>query len=137
MHVKTVEAKVGKEKVYCNLQPGFRGPSIYTDKILKSIGRKISRQISIKDRNSKFFREMGAHPLGWVVVPLTFTTNIKFESQPNNKTKPITILAEVLIVKHNSASHNYILLGNDWFYGQNNDGDQVYLAEIVTDAKDI
>jgi hypothetical protein len=43
----------------------------------------------------------------------------------------------VLIVKHNSTSHNYILLGNDWFYGRNNDGDQVYLAEIVADAEDV
>lgn len=32
---------------------------------------------------------------------------------------------------------DYILLGNDWFYGRNNDGDQVYLAEIVTDAEDV
>jgi hypothetical protein len=123
MYVKTVEAKVGKEKVYCNLQPGFGGPSMCTVKILKSIGRKIFRQINTKDRNSKFFREMGAHPLGWAVVPLTFTTNIKFESRPNNKTKSITILTKVLIVKHNSAFPDYILLGNDWFYGRNNDGD--------------
>jgi hypothetical protein len=71
------------------------------------------------------------------VVPLTFTTNIKFESHPNNKTKPITIPTKVLIVKHNTAFSDYILLGNDWFYGQNNDRDQMYLAEIVTDAEDV
>ena len=42
----------------------------------------------------------------------------------------------MLIVKHNSKIPGHILLGNDWFYGRNNDGDQVYLAEIVTDAED-
>ena len=80
MYVKTVKAKVGNNKVYCVLEPGLRGPSMCSDKMLKSIGRKISRQISAKDRNSKFFREMVGHPLEWAVVPLTFTTNIKFES---------------------------------------------------------
>ncbi|PKY39695.1 hypothetical protein RhiirA4_452931 [Rhizophagus irregularis] len=52
-------------------------------------------------------------------------------------TKPITILTKVLIAKHDSIFPDYILLGNDWFYGRNNDGNQVYLAEIVTDAEDV
>ncbi|CAG8473796.1 17766_t:CDS:2 [Rhizophagus irregularis] len=62
--------------------------------MLKSIDRKISRQISTKDR-------------------------------------------KMLIAKHDSMFSDYILFGNDWFYGHNSDGNQGYLAEIVTDAKDV
>ncbi|CAG8485052.1 9797_t:CDS:2 [Acaulospora colombiana] len=47
----------------------------------------------------------------------------------------ITIPTEVLVEKYDSKTPNYILLGNNWFYGRNNDGLQTYLPEIVTDAE--
>ncbi|CAG8843310.1 10443_t:CDS:1, partial [Racocetra persica] len=40
--------------------------------------------------------------------------------------------------KSNSKTPNYILLGNNWFYGRkyNNDELQTYISEIVIDTED-
>ncbi|RHZ44062.1 hypothetical protein Glove_767g6 [Diversispora epigaea] len=121
----------GDAKVNCRLVPGFLGPSMCTDKILKKVRGKITRRITPEDKNSKFFRQMTTNPLEWAIIP--HTSNIK-----NNARLSITIPTEVLVKKYNSALPNYILLGNDWFYGRKYDNDelQTYLPEIVTDAKD-
>ncbi|CAG8694629.1 14428_t:CDS:2, partial [Ambispora leptoticha] len=73
---KIVEAKVGKQKVNCHLEPGFLGPSMCSDKLLKKIGGKISRKLTPKEKDSKFIREKTTSPLGLAIIPLTFTSNI-------------------------------------------------------------
>ncbi|CAG8569343.1 2620_t:CDS:1 [Ambispora leptoticha] len=137
MTVKIVKAKVGSQKINCRLEPGFLGISMCTDKLLKKIGGKISRKLTPEEKDSKFIREEATSPLGLAVIPLTFTSNIKDNIRLNNK-KSITIPTEVLVERYNSTLPNYILLGNNWFYGRKYDDDelQTYIPEIVTDAED-
>ncbi|RHZ80629.1 hypothetical protein Glove_134g259 [Diversispora epigaea] len=60
---------------------------------------------------------MVTHPIGWAIILLTFTSNIKNNARLSNK-KSITIPTEVLVEKYNSTlpsrcvtvSSNYILL---------------------------
>ena len=47
------------------------------DKLLKRLGFKIDKQISVKDRDSKFFREITTNPIGWATISLTFTSDKK------------------------------------------------------------
>ena len=75
--MKIAKAKVGSQKINCRLGPEFLGPSMCTDKLLKKIEGRIARKISSKNKDSKFFREMTTHPIGWAIIPLTFTSNIK------------------------------------------------------------
>ncbi|RHZ87264.1 hypothetical protein Glove_38g72 [Diversispora epigaea] len=133
---KIVKAKVEGQKVNCCLEPGFLGLSMCTDKLLKRISGKISRKLTLEEKDSKFVREETTTPLGLAVIPLTFTSNIKNNLCLSNK-KSITIPTEVLVEKYNPKTPNYILLGNNWFYGRSriNDKIQHYLSEIVTDAK--
>ncbi|RHZ78000.1 hypothetical protein Glove_168g311 [Diversispora epigaea] len=135
--MKIAKAKVGSRKVNCHLAPGFLGPSMCSDELLKKIGGKITRRISSKDKDSKFFREMTTHPIGWAVIPLTFTSNIKNNVRLGNK-KSIIIPTEVLVEKYTPQLPNYILLGNNWFYGRKYYDDELwtYIPEIVTDAED-
>ncbi|RIB01805.1 hypothetical protein C2G38_2050576 [Gigaspora rosea] len=135
--MKIVKAKVGSQKINCRLEPGFLGLSMCTDKLLKKIGGKISRKLTLEEKDSKFIREEATAPLGLAVIPLTFTSNIKDNICLNNK-KSITIPTEVLVDRYNSTLPNYILLGNNWFYGRKYDDDelQTYIPEIVTDAED-
>ncbi|RHZ73746.1 hypothetical protein Glove_229g125 [Diversispora epigaea] len=137
METKIVKAKVGEQKVNCRLGPGFLGPSMCTDKLLRKIGGKINRKTTSGEKDSKFFREMTTHPIGWAIIPLTFTSNIKNNICLCNK-KSITIPTEVLVEKYSPKLPNYILLGNNWFYGRKYDDDerQTYIPEIVTDAED-
>ncbi|CAJ0642863.1 1673_t:CDS:2 [Entrophospora sp. SA101] len=116
MKVKIVEAKVGKQKVNCRLEPGFLGPSMCSDKLLKKIGGKISRKLTPEEKDSKFVREETTSPLGLVIIPLTFTSNIINNHRLSNY-ESITIPTEVLVEKYDHKTPNYILL------------------EIVTDAK--
>ncbi|RHZ63147.1 hypothetical protein Glove_332g52 [Diversispora epigaea] len=136
MLVKIVKAKVGGQKVNCHLELGFHGPSMCSDKLLKKIGDKISRKLTPEEKDSKFVREETTAPLGLAIIPLTFISNIKNNLRLSNK-KSITIPTEVLIEKYDSKTPNYILLGNNWFYGRSriNDKIQHYLPEIMTDAK--
>ncbi|RIB02416.1 hypothetical protein C2G38_883215 [Gigaspora rosea] len=135
--MKIVKAKVGSQKINCHLEPGFLGLSMCTDKLLKKIGGKISRKLTLEEKDSKFIREEATAPLGLAVIPLTFTSNIKDNIRLNNK-KSITIPTEVLVDRYNSTLPNYILLSNNWFYGRKYDDDelQTYIPEIVTDAED-
>ncbi|CAJ0900704.1 2188_t:CDS:2 [Entrophospora sp. SA101] len=48
-----------------NSKERISGASMCTDKILKKIGGKITRRITLEDKDSKFFNEMTTHPLGW------------------------------------------------------------------------
>ena len=48
--MKIAKAKVGSQKINCRLRPGFLGPSMCTDKLLKKIGGKIARKISSKTK---------------------------------------------------------------------------------------
>ncbi|CAG8571435.1 4382_t:CDS:1, partial [Dentiscutata erythropus] len=123
------------QKVNCHFEPGFLGLSICTDKLLKRIGDKISKKLTLKEKDSKFVREETTAPLGLAVISLTFTSNIKNNAQLNNK-KFITIPTEVLVEKYNSKLPNYILLGNNWFYGHKYDDNelQIYIPEIVTNV---
>ena len=145
MKVKIVKAKVGEQKVNCHLEPGFLGISMCTDKLLKKIGGKISRKLTPKEKDSKFVREETTAPLGLAIIPLTFTSNIinnhrlsNCQRQTHSDYRSITIPTEVLVEKYDLQTPNYILLGNNWFYGRSriNDKIQHYLPEIVTDAKD-
>jgi hypothetical protein len=137
MKAKIVKAKVEGQKVNCRLEPGFLGLSMCTDKLLKRIGGKISRKLTLEEKDSKFVREETTAPLGLAVIPLTFTSNIKNNARLNNK-KSITIPTEVLIEKYNSKLPNYILLDNNWFCDRKYDDDelQTYIPEIVTDTED-
>ncbi|CAG8764750.1 1915_t:CDS:2, partial [Dentiscutata heterogama] len=96
-----------------------------------------SQKLTLEEKDSKFIREEAIAPLGLAVIPLTFTSNIKDNIRLNNK-KSIMILIEVLVDKYNSTLPNYIMLGNNWFYGRKYDDDklQTYIPEIVTDAED-
>ncbi|CAJ0838620.1 5622_t:CDS:2, partial [Entrophospora sp. SA101] len=87
-------------------------------------------------KDSKFIREETTAPLGLAIIPLTFTSNIINNHHISNY-ESITILTEVLVEKYDHKTPNYILLGNNWFYGRSriNDKIQHYLPEIVTDAK--
>src|SRR5205085_8746074 len=136
MKVKIVKAKVGEQKVNCRLEPGFLGLSMCSDKLLKKIGGKISRKLTPKEKDSKFVREETTAPLGLAIIPITFTSNIINNHRLSNY-ESITILTEVLVEKYDHKTPNYILLGNNWFYGRSriNDKIQRYLPEIVTDAK--
>ncbi|CAG8596692.1 6151_t:CDS:1 [Ambispora gerdemannii] len=136
MKVKIVKAKVGMQNVNCHLEPGFLGISMCTDKLLKKIGGKISRKLTPEEKDNKFVREETTAPLGLAIIPLTFTSNIKNNVRLSNK-KSITIPTEVLVEKYNSTLPNYILIGNNWFYGRKCDNDelQTYLPEIVTDVE--
>src|SRR5436190_20665397 len=115
--MKIVKAKVGTQKVNCRLEPGFLGVSMCTDKLLKEIGGKISRKLTPEEKDSKFVREETTAPLGLAIIPLTFTSNIKNNLCLSNK-KSITIPTEVLVEKYDPKTPNYILLGNNWFYGR-------------------
>ncbi|CAJ0893234.1 5821_t:CDS:2 [Entrophospora sp. SA101] len=107
-----VEAKVGKQKVNCRLEPGFLGPSMCSDKLLKKIGGKISRKLTPEEKDSKFVREETTSPLGLVIIPLTFTSNIINNHRLSNY-ESITIPTEVLVEKYDHKTPNYILLGNN------------------------
>ncbi|CAG8632825.1 6886_t:CDS:2 [Acaulospora morrowiae] len=98
------KAKAGSQKINCHLEPGFLGPSMCANKLLKKIGGEINRKITPEDKNRKFFGEMTTNPLG--------------------------------LAKNDPKTPNYILLGNNWFYGRKyiNDELQIYLPKIVTDA---
>ncbi|CAG8579811.1 9763_t:CDS:2 [Ambispora gerdemannii] len=136
MKVKIVKAKVGGQKINCYLEPGFHGPSMCSDKLLKKISSKISRKLTPEEKDSEFVREETTAPLGIAIIPLTFTSNIKNNARLNNK-KSIIIPTEVLIEKYNSKLPNYILLGNNWFCDCKYDDElQTYIPEIVIDAKD-
>ncbi|KAF0532734.1 hypothetical protein F8M41_011023 [Gigaspora margarita] len=137
MKVKIVKAKVRTQNVNCYLEPGFLGISMCSDKLLKKIGSKISRKLTPKEKDSKFVREETTAPLGLAIIPLTFTSNIKNNARLSNK-KSTTIPTEVLVEKSNPKTPNYILLGNNWFYGRkyNNDELQTYIPEIVIDTED-
>ncbi|CAJ0853058.1 8660_t:CDS:1 [Entrophospora sp. SA101] len=132
--MKIVKAKVGSQKINCRLEPGFLGLSMCTDKLLKKIGGKISRKLTPEEKDSKFVREETTAPLGLAVIPLTFTSNVIKNHRLSNY-ESITIPTEVLVEKYGPQMPNFILLGNNWFYGRNNDGFQTYLPEIVTDAE--
>src|SRR6185369_13150127 len=136
MKVKIVEAKVGKQKVNCRLEPGFFGPSMCSDKLLKKFGGKISRKLTPEEKDSKFVREETTDPLGLAVIPLTFTSNVINNHHLSNY-RSIVIPTEVVVERYDPKTPNYILLGNNWFYGRSriNDKIQHYLPEIVTDAK--
>ncbi|CAG8820454.1 4968_t:CDS:1, partial [Racocetra persica] len=107
------------------------------NKLLKKIGGIISRKLTPKEKDSKFVREETTAPLGLTIIPPTFISNIKNNAHLSNK-KSITIPTEVLIEKSNPKTPNYILLGNNWFYGRkyNNDELQTYIPEIVIDTED-
>ncbi|CAJ0855943.1 3620_t:CDS:1 [Entrophospora sp. SA101] len=134
MKVKIVKAKVGDQKVNCRLEPGFLGISMCTDKLLKKIGGKISRKLTSEEKDSKFVREETTAPLGLAIIPITFTSNV-INNIHLSIYESITIPTKVLVEKYDPKMPNYILLGNNWFYGRNNHGIQMYLPEIVTDAK--
>ncbi|CAJ0643987.1 14591_t:CDS:2 [Entrophospora sp. SA101] len=129
-----VKAKVGDQKVNCRLEPGFLGISMCTDKLLKKIGGKISRKLTSEEKDSKFVREETTAPLGLAIIPITFTSNV-INNIHLSIYESITIPTKVLVEKYDPKMPNYILLGNNWFYGRNNHGIQMYLPEIVTDAK--
>ncbi|CAG8605573.1 5409_t:CDS:1 [Acaulospora morrowiae] len=135
--MKIAKAKFRDQEVNCCLEPGFFGPAMCSDKVLKHIGGKITRRISSEDKDSRFFREMTTHPIGWTVIQLTFTSSAKC-SRFSKQDISITIPTQVLIVKHHPEFPNYIMLGFDWFTGRKYDDDelQTYRAEIVTDAED-
>ncbi|CAJ0857201.1 10746_t:CDS:2, partial [Entrophospora sp. SA101] len=88
----------------------------------------------LSQKDSKFVREETTAPLGLAVIPLTFTSNVIKNHRLSNY-ESITIPTEVLVEKYGPQMPNFILLGNNWFYGRNNDGFQTYLPEIVTDAE--
>ncbi|CAH1768122.1 2834_t:CDS:2 [Entrophospora sp. SA101] len=129
-----IKAKVGDQKVNCRLEPGFLGISMCTDKLLKKIGGKISRKLTSEEKDSKFVREETTAPLGLAIIPITFTSNV-INNIHLSIYESITIPTKVLVEKYDPKMPNYILLGNNWFYGRNNHGIQMYLPEIVTDAK--
>jgi len=145
MNVKIVKAKVGTKKVNCCLEPGFLGPPMCTDKILKKIGGKITKRITPEEKNDILLWGNSMHPLGWAVIPLTFTSNIKDNIRLGND-KSITIPTEVVVEKYNSKIPNFIMLGNDWFFTEDDENDSgssanahkipTYLPEIVIDAED-
>ncbi|CAG8633203.1 5736_t:CDS:2, partial [Ambispora leptoticha] len=116
--VKIVKAKVGMQKVNYHLEPGFLEIFMCSDKLLKKISGKISRKLTSEKKDNKFIREEITAPLGLVIIPLTFISNIKNNARLNNK-KSIMILSE--------------------FYGHkyNDDELQTYISEIVTNAEDI
>ncbi|RHZ81633.1 hypothetical protein Glove_117g278 [Diversispora epigaea] len=64
MKAKIVKAKVEGQKVNCRLEPGFLRLSMCTDKLLKRIGGKISRKLTLEEKDSKFVREETTAPLG-------------------------------------------------------------------------
>ncbi|CAG8603339.1 6297_t:CDS:2 [Paraglomus brasilianum] len=105
--MKIAKAKFRDQEVNCCLEPGFLGPAMCSDKILKHIGGKITRRISSEDKDSRFFREMTTHPIGWNVIPLTFTSSVEC-SRFSKQYTSITIPTQL----------------------------QTYRAEIVTDAED-
>ena len=82
-------------------------------------------------------REITANPIGWTVIPLTFTSSVEC-SRFSKQYTFITIPTQVLIVKHHPEFPNHIMLGFDWFTGRKYDDEelQIYRAEIVTDAED-
>jgi hypothetical protein len=41
MKAKIAKARVGNQKINCNLVQGFQGQSMCTDKILKQVGGKL------------------------------------------------------------------------------------------------
>ncbi|CAG8843382.1 25330_t:CDS:2, partial [Gigaspora margarita] len=129
-----VKAKVGTQKVNCRLELGFLGPSMYSDKLFKKIGGKISRKLTPEEKDSKFVREETTALFGLAVILLTFTSNVINNHRLSNY-ESITILTKVLVEKYDPKMPNYILLGKNWFYERNNSGLQIYLPEIVTDAK--
>ncbi|RHZ75283.1 hypothetical protein Glove_216g166 [Diversispora epigaea] len=115
--MKITKVRVGIQKVNCRLEPRFLEPSLCTDKLLKKIGGKISRKLTPEEKDSKFVRE---------------ETTASLELA-----KSITISTEVLVEKYNPKMPNYILLGNNWFYGQKYDDElQIYIPEIVTNTED-
>ncbi|CAJ0837127.1 12515_t:CDS:1, partial [Entrophospora sp. SA101] len=85
-------------------------------------------------KDSKFVREETTASLGLAIIPITFTSNVINNNHLSNY-ESITIPTKVLVEKYDLKMPNYILLGNNWFYGRNNHGIQMYLPEIVTDAK--
>ena len=48
--MKIAKARVDTQKVNCNLVLGFFEPSICTDKLLKKIGGKISRKLTLEKK---------------------------------------------------------------------------------------
>ncbi|CAG8460073.1 6901_t:CDS:1, partial [Ambispora leptoticha] len=131
---KIVKAKIGKQKVNYHLEPEFLGISMCTDKLLKKIGGKISRKLTSEEKDSKFIRKEITALLGLAIIPIIFTSNVINNNCLSNY-ESITILTKVLVEKYDLKIPNYILLGNNWFYRCNNHGIQMYLPEIVTDAK--
>ncbi|CAG8676655.1 3571_t:CDS:2, partial [Cetraspora pellucida] len=111
--------------------------SMCSNKLLKKIGSIISRKLTPEKKNNKFVREETTAPLGLIIIPPTFFSNIKNNACLSNK-KSIMIPTKVLIEKSNPKTHNYILLGNNWFYDRkyNNDELQTYIPEIVIDTED-
>ncbi|CAG8482818.1 3457_t:CDS:2 [Ambispora leptoticha] len=134
MKVKIVKAKVKEQKVNCCLEPGFLGISMCTDKLLKKIDGKISRKLTSEKKDSKFVREEITAPLELAIILIIFTSNVINNNRLSNY-ESITILIKVLVEKYDPKIPNYILLDNNWFYRRNNHGIQMYLPEIVTDAK--
>ncbi|CAG8797533.1 10170_t:CDS:2, partial [Dentiscutata erythropus] len=111
--------------------------SMCSNKLLKKIGGIISRKLTPEEKDSKFVKEETTAPLGLTIILPIFISNIKNNACLSNK-KSITIPTKVLIEKSNSKTSNYILLGNNWFYGRkyNNDELQTYIPEIVIDTED-
>ena len=124
--VESVSCTANGKKVDCNIVPGF-DCNMCDDKILKRLGFKIDRQISVKDQDSKFFREITTNPIGWATISLTFTSD--------KKTRSITTETEVLVIKHQSNFDDEILLGSPWFIGQSLTDEElkIYDVKIVID----
>ncbi|CAG8614374.1 11298_t:CDS:2 [Dentiscutata heterogama] len=103
----------------------------------EKIGGIISRKLTPEEKDSKFIKEETTSSLRLTIIPSIFISNIKNNTCLSNK-KSIMIPTEVLIEKSNSKIPNYILLGNNWFYGRkyNNDKLQTYIPEIVIDTED-
>ena len=128
--IESVECKVGNQNVTCRLEPGFWF-SMTSNKTLKRIGCEVSRPITKKECDSKFFREMTTTPIGWASISLTFTA--KTEKTSKKKTRSITTETEVIVVNHEKGMDDEILLGSPWFMGlkvDDKDYLQVFKAKI-------
>ena len=138
--VESVKCQVGGQNVTCRLIPGYDF-SMCDTKTLKRIGCEVSRPISKKERDSKFFREMTTTPIGWASISLTFTSKKKTRGKASLFTnRSITTETEVLVVKHEKGMDDEILLGSPWFMGLKvNDKDylQIFKVKIVVDMPDV
>lgn len=137
--IESVECKVGNQNVTCRLEPGFWF-SMTTNKTLKRIGCEVSRSITKKERDSKFFREMTTTPIGWASISLTFIAKPEKTKTSKKKSRSITTETEVLVVNHEKDMDDEILLGSPWFMGLKVDDKeylQVFKAKIVVDMPDV